>query len=443
MTPARRVMWKEGMFLRAQHFQQQDRRVESLAAQRAAQLQPFHWGFARLALDPGLLEAGKVGFAEEGAAGAFKDGTPFDAPGDAFVPKPVAVPPEAAPCLVWLAAPEATPGAPLARPQGEGARFAVAPEDLRNLLDPDARPEPVELGRLDLALHAGERPAGWDALPVARVLEVAQGRVRLDPGFAPPLLDVAASPVILRLLRDVSARLEAKAADLAGPLGTAGGLSSAALQQLVMLQLCNGKGARLGHLHRLGRLHPERLYTELLETAAELACHAGGNSLRPGALPAYDHDDPAACLPPVAEAILAALGELDDPDAYAIPLDWHPGMGAFYNRSLPADAVEGARLILLASADMAERQLATALPNYVTIGQTQGFRDLLGGASSGLEVHHHVTWPPQLRHRAGWLCFELDRKSEAWPGIERSRTIAIHAQDALAGLQLELWAVKG
>lgn len=443
MTPARRVMWKEGMFLRAQHFQQQDRRVESLAAVRAAQLQPFHWGFSRLDLDAGLLDAGKVGFGERGAAGAFKDGTPFDAPGDALVPKPLAVPPDAGPGLVWLAAPEATPGAPLARGAGEGARYAVAPEDLRNLLDPDARPEAVELGRLDLALSFGERPKGWDALPLARVLEVAQGRVRLDPDFAPPLLDVAASPPLLRLMRDVSNRLEAKAADLAGPLGTAGGLSASALQQLVMLQLCNGKGARLGHLARMARLHPERLYIEMLETAAELACHTESVTRRPGDLPPYDHDAPAACLAPIAAAILGALGELDDPDAFPIPLEWHAGMGAFYNRALPADATAGARMILLASADINEAQLAGALPNYVTIGQTQGFRDVLSGAASGVALHHRAAWPQALRVQTGWLCFELDRKSDGWASIERSRTIAIHAQDALAGLQLQLWAVKG
>jgi hypothetical protein len=55
------------MFLRAQHFQQQDRYMESLLQARAAPLRPHPWGVTELALDRDLLAAGK--FAVSGIAG--------------------------------------------------------------------------------------------------------------------------------------------------------------------------------------------------------------------------------------------------------------------------------------------------------------------------------------------------------------------------------------
>ena len=40
------VIWQEGMFLRAQHFQQQDRWLEALVRERTAMLRPHGWGMA-------------------------------------------------------------------------------------------------------------------------------------------------------------------------------------------------------------------------------------------------------------------------------------------------------------------------------------------------------------------------------------------------------------
>jgi type VI secretion system protein ImpJ len=70
-----RVVWQEGMFLRSQHFQQQDRWLEALSRARIAGLRPYGWGMARLVLDRDLLGTGRFALAE--AAGVFEDGTPF------------------------------------------------------------------------------------------------------------------------------------------------------------------------------------------------------------------------------------------------------------------------------------------------------------------------------------------------------------------------------
>ena len=78
MSDANRVLWSEGLFLRTQHFQQQDRFFEAMArgALQAGQLHTF--GFRSLTLDPALLEAGQVSVLS--ARGIFPDGTPFAIP---------------------------------------------------------------------------------------------------------------------------------------------------------------------------------------------------------------------------------------------------------------------------------------------------------------------------------------------------------------------------
>ena len=56
-----RVIWSEGLFLRPQHFQQQDRCFELLVRQSCEFIRPYFWGFRSLEIDAPLLETGKFG----------------------------------------------------------------------------------------------------------------------------------------------------------------------------------------------------------------------------------------------------------------------------------------------------------------------------------------------------------------------------------------------
>lgn len=76
-----KVVWQEGMFLRAQHFQQMDRFVARQLQARTEPLRPHPWGLTELSIDRELLAAGR--FALTSAAGVLEDGTPFSIPGGA------------------------------------------------------------------------------------------------------------------------------------------------------------------------------------------------------------------------------------------------------------------------------------------------------------------------------------------------------------------------
>ena len=108
MSDSNKVVWSEGLFLRTQHFQQQDRYTEALVrgALRAAPHQS--WGFTALELDTASLNAGQVSIAS--AAGILPDGTPFDIPGDMDAPTPVPVGRDTGAGLVLLGVPVAVAG---------------------------------------------------------------------------------------------------------------------------------------------------------------------------------------------------------------------------------------------------------------------------------------------------------------------------------------------
>src|SRR5258708_35835696 len=103
MTWTNGVVWLEGMFLRAQHFQQQDRWLEALLRDRTGSLRPHAWGLTEGAINRNLLTTGQ--FALATGSGVFEDGTPFALPGETDQPVPLDLPETTRNAIVYLVLP--------------------------------------------------------------------------------------------------------------------------------------------------------------------------------------------------------------------------------------------------------------------------------------------------------------------------------------------------
>ena len=100
-----KVVWREGLFLRPHHLQQNDRYLERMVEGRTRHATPYPWGFSHLEIDFDLAQQSK--FSLRRAVGIMPDGTPFDVPGDSPLPTPMDVPENAAGQTVWLVLPAA------------------------------------------------------------------------------------------------------------------------------------------------------------------------------------------------------------------------------------------------------------------------------------------------------------------------------------------------
>ncbi len=182
MTWTNRVVWQEGMFLRAQHFQQQDRWVEALVRDRTGSMRAYPWGIIEMAIDRDLLATGR--FALTSAAGVFEDGTPFAIPGETDHPPPLDLPGQhpQRPRLSRRA------GAPGRRRRGRrrhdgGAegRYALRDFEAYDTHSASPQPAPLLVGKLRLRymLETDER-AGYLCIGLGRVVEVASDRRALS-----------------------------------------------------------------------------------------------------------------------------------------------------------------------------------------------------------------------------------------------------------------------
>src|SRR6266700_2723899 len=226
MTWTNRVVWQEGMFLRAQHFQQQDRWLETLVRARSAELRSHPWGITEMAIDRDLLSTGR--FALTSSIGVFEDGTPFALPGETDHPPPLDLPESTRNAVVYLAAPIRQPGAAEIAMNGTEGRYALRDFEAYDTHSASPQPAPLLIARLRLRymLETEER-AGYLCIGLARVTEVAADRrATLDDRWIPPTLVCCAALPLSGLISEFSGMLnqrgEALAARMTAPGGSRG-----------------------------------------------------------------------------------------------------------------------------------------------------------------------------------------------------------------------------
>ena len=440
MSWTNRVVWQEGMFLRTQHFQQQDRSLEQLVRGRVQQLRPHPWGLVSYALDRDLLATGR--FAVSAAAGVFEDGTPFSLPGEADHPPPLDLPENARNVLVYLGLPIRQAGAVEVSDGATEGRYAAHLFEAYDTHSASPQSAELQVGRLKTRyLLETEERTGYLCIGLARVTEVtADRRVVLDERWMPPSLVCSAATPLSGLISELAGMLNQRGEALAARMTAPGQSGVAEVADFLLLQSINGWQNVLAHWADAANVHPESLYTTLVQMAGEFATFL--ETRRPTPYPAYRHDDIQRSFAPVVADLRRALSAVLEQTAVPIPLrEARHGVrvGPITDRSI----LRASGFVLTAQCDMPAENLRRAFPAQVKIGAVEHIRELVNVALPGIAVRAMQVAPRQLPYYAGATYFELDRGSPHWQQMQNSGGFAIHVSGDFPNLRLELWAIRG
>ncbi len=434
-----KVLWSEGLFLRPQHLQQNDRYFEHLLAARTQYASPYPWGFAELEIDTDLAQQSM--FALRKASGLLPDGTPFAIPDDVVAPA-IAVPEDAADRILWLTMPVATPGAREVGDRGanrETRYFA----DRALIADATAQTqteEDVDLARPRLEYELRRtRKEGYAVLPVARVVEVRDRTIVFDERFTPPVLTVAAHPNAQGWLDRSIGWMETKLEELsryAADPTAGGGLQSA---DYLVLQLINRGLPPLRHLAASRYTHPERVYMELLRLAGELATFATSER-RARIYPQYDHDNLQGTFAPVVRDLQEFLSARFARRAIRLELI-ERAENAFVSTIRDRALFRDANFILEVSARRPLTEIQTRFPQLFKLGPNTKMSDIVHAHLPGVPLVHVPNPPPQLRIMANHVYFALDKTSPLWPEFSTASAVGMHFSGDWPELELEFWAV--
>lgn len=440
MTFSNRVVWLEGMFLRAQHFQQQDRWAEALVRDRTASLRPHAWGMTEATINRNLLTTGQ--FALSGGRGVFEDGTPFALPGEADHPPPLDLPETTRNAIVYLALPVRQEGSvEVAIDASTEARFAQGSFEALDTHSGSPQPAEVQVGRLRLRyMLETDNRAGYHCIGLARISEVgADRRVDLDDEWIAPALSCSAAPPLVGFLQELSGMLNQRAEVLAARLAP-GFRGVAEVQDFLLLQSLNRAHKLIEHWTADLGVHPVDLYAALVQMAGDFATFTE-TTRRPSKYPPYRHGDLQRSFAPVIADLRRSLSAVIEQTAIQIPLqkrNYGVQVGRINDRSI----LRSASFVLTVQADVPAERLRRLFPSQVKIGAVEHIRELVNVAMPGISVRPLPVAPRQLPFYAGATYFELDRNSSHWKELQSSGGFAVHVSGDFPNMNLELWAIR-
>jgi len=439
-----KVVWSEGLFLRPQHFQQQDRHMEWYVETRTQALGGLFWGFAQLELDSAALATGKIVLTV--ARGVLPDGTPFDFPAAHPAPLALDIPPDAKNAIVYLALPmrrvQSAEAARVGDPSGQLARHLPVEEQVVDSVSGDGATEPIETGQPQLRLALADQISdAFVRIGVVRVIERSpDNNVLIDKGYIPPVLASQTSRVLAGHLREIRGLLGQRGDALAGRLAQPGAGGVAEIADFIFLLTINRHQPVFEHFAELGQLHPERLFARLLELSGELATLVSTEH-RPGVRPAYNHDALEASFAPLIRDIRRALATVLEQNAVQIELQDHK-QGRFVGLVADRNLLRHAGFVLAVNAQVPSETLRVRFPTQAKLGPVEKIRELVNLQLPGIALRPLPVAPRQIPFHAGFSYFELDNAGELWKQLDSSGGLGIYVTGDFPALELSLWAIR-
>jgi type VI secretion system ImpJ/VasE family protein len=430
------------MFLRPQHFQQQERFLETLIERRAMPLRPHAWGITELQINEDLLAVGKFGLRKISAV--MPDGTVVNAPADCDLPPPIDVPTDTRSAIVFVSIPPRQPGAAEFNRSAEAAaaRFLVSEEEAVDNFAVSRNAEGIETAQPNLKLAVTREQADGRILTsVARISERRDQLVVLDRSYIPSSLTLEAHDDLAGIVEDIGGRAVARAEEMSKRAVAKIEAGTESLTSFLLLQALNRWTPLFAHLKSCPGHHPEHLFAFLLEVAGEMSTFTT-DKRRPPDFPAYDHLDLRRCFQPVIDFLVGAFAT--EFARLAIQLDLESKRaGAYIAPIRDRNIFRTASLFLAVSARTNPAEIAKSFPSQMKIGDVTKMPEIVRAATAGVPIRHVTNLPPQLRTYHELTYFQLDQTVPEWPAIAASAPgIGFAVSGEWPGLKMELWAVK-
>jgi len=441
-----KVIWSEGMLLHPQHLQQHDRYLHNQLEARVAGLRPYAWGLRELKIDEQQLAMGKLALLSVQAI--LPDGTALNLPDEDELPIPLAIPDLVKNLKIVLALPIRRPGLAEVCTAGENENFARHSVAQYEVADSNSfatngieTSVVLQIGKLHLRLaFESEVEHAYTGLAVASVIEKRQdNRVVLDPDFCAPCLDICVANKISNFVDELIGLLKQRGHAIASRLQQPGVNGAAEIEDFLLLQLINRTQPLFSHFGAMTGLHPETLYTELLQLAGELATFTSQEK-RPIDYPQYRHHYLAECYFPVMDEIRRSLSCVMDSHAHPLALEERQ-FGIWICILKDKELLKSASFVLAVNAQIPADLLRLSFPAKVKLGSVEKIRDLVTLQLPGIGLHAMPVAPRQLPFHAGYTYFELDQSCEYWSSLSHSAAIALHIPTEFPGLQMQFWAV--
>lgn len=438
-----KVIWQEGLLLRPQHFQHNDRYYDHQMKTRTQLLGACTWGFLTLEIDVQFLNMGKLVISQ--ASGILPDGSLFELGGNTE-PLALDVPPNTGRAPIYLALAVVTGNHLEARRVEQSdvlARYIAYDTEVADSNAGEGSTRQISCARPDFKLLLGEQPSdqAYVKLKICEVLDTTpDGVTSLDPDYVPAYIQVHASSYLLSCLKEVISLLGHRGDALAERIRSNGKVGGAEVGDFMMLQLINRTELLLRHYLGLEQVHPEALYRTLLTLLGDLAAFSS-DTRRPHLDSRYQHSDQGASFRTLMETLRQVLSMVLEQHAIELVLQTRQygiRVSPLHDHTL----LGAASFVLAASANCDSEALRQRLPAHLKVGPVERIRQLVNLHLPGIKVKPLPVAPRQIAFHSNKTYFILELSPEDLMQLERSGGFAFHVSGEFAELELNFWAIR-
>ena len=435
-----KVVWKEGMFIAPQHFQQQERHIRQYI-QRFVEFSGggLDSGLTVLDIETNYLKLGKLSISH--CSGIFPDGSLFDCNRELVLD----VPEGTSGKTIYLALPLSIDGENEYGEREEQRRFVTTTVSLFD--DSDETQSAVETlvaqPNISLVLEGADL-TGLTVLPVARVLECRDGgELVLDRGFIPACLHLGASLILKERLKEITLLAQARANTVVQRIGVGQQTKSdlSLMRDYLWLQTLNRWLPWLHLTLEQPQTRIDVVYEKLCSFNGELDSFIASVAEQPMSLAS---DNLKQVFAPVFAGLRDKLSVVQSDSV--TEFDWDDGL--FEKRRLLRLSVanlaqlEDRRFVLSVQSSVGSAALMQQFIHACTLSGLSNIADLVRNSQSGVGLKALPVAPNELKSQADTAYFEIDVAHEYWQQMKQKREpIALHVDSRIPDLSIKLYAL--
>ncbi len=436
------VAWTEGMFLRPQHMQQQERYLQFQHSKIRDRINPLAWGVYSFELDHQLLSLGQFGL--NNIECIFQDNTLAILPEQSSLPHPITIPSGTINQLVYIVLPmNKSTGLNISDvSDNQITRYCYNDHNIIDTSVGSDAMEVLQIGKLDCKLKLqNEDRAGYVSIAIAKIIDVSdEGIIKLDNKFIPTCFALENIKGLTNLIKETQGMIQHRAETIAARLTQSQGVSSS-ISDFLMLQLLNRYQPKFEHLGSVLGVHPERLYSNFISLSGELATFSS-QSKRPPKFPKYQHENLTRIFSEVMLDMNQSLSSVLEQTAVELPLE-KSKYGIHFTPLHDKGSLDTADFIIAVSAALPGNELKKRLPAQIKIGSVETIRELVNSQLPGIGIIELAAAPRQVPYHSGYHYFQLDKTNKNWFKLKESGGIAMHLSGHYPELKIELWVVNG